>query len=206
MRQITVILSFTIFTLLSCINPADKKKVKDLECKVVILDSIKNELLIENEELKKSLTKYEDEKSKTLNEENVRLEKLKETSQGLILNNKVQVVKVVTGFDPYHNQDNLWLPSIALMFNNISESDINDFIKVRAVFIDNSSGEQIAEDYEYLCTNSRPLTKGVKKQITLHSSFGWYAVQNQNVSVKISIEDEPFKTFKINNTEFSGRI
>jgi hypothetical protein len=191
---------------ISCTNPADKKKIKELATENAILDSLKTELLAENKMLKENLSKYENEKAEEIQAEKERLEKLKKASQGLILNDKIQVVTVKTGFDPYHNTDNLWLPAITLMFKNISKGDINDFIKVRAVFIDNSSGEQLAEDYEYLCTSSRPLISGTKKQITLQSSVGWYAVQNQNVSVKISIEDDPFKTYKIKNTEFRGRI
>ncbi len=190
----------------SCTNSADKKKIKELETENAILDSIKTELLTENEMLKENLSKYENEKAKEVRVEKERLEKLKKASQGLILNDKVQVVTIKTGFDPYHNKDNLWLPAITLMFKNISKGDINEFIKVRAVFINNSSGEQLAEDYEYLCTGSRPLVSGVKKQITLQSSVGWYAVQNQNASVKISIEDDAFKTYKIKNREFRGRI
>lgn len=206
MKTSNILIFVVLCTVISCTNPADKKKIKKLETKVAVLNSLTSELLAENDMLKENLSEYENEKAGAIKAEKERLEKLKKASQGLILDDKIQVVTVKTGFDPYHNTDNLWLPAITLMFKNISKGDINDFIEVRAVFINNTSGEQLAEDYEYLCTNSRPLITGTKKQITLQSSVGWYAVQNQNVSVKISIEDDPFKTYKIKNREFRGRI
>ncbi len=98
------------------------------------------------------------------------------------------------------------MPAITLMFKNISDGNISDFIKVRAVFIDNSTDEQLAEDYEYLCYDSKPIMTGTKKQITLQLSVGWYAVQNQNVSVKVSIQEEPLNVYKIKNREYRGRI
>jgi len=206
MKIIRILPLVLIFAVSACTNPSDRKKIDELESKVAQLDSLKNELLAENEMLKENLLQYESEQAEKNRIEKERLEKLRKTSQGLILNDKVQVVTVKTGFDPYHNYDNLWLPTIAIMFQNISERDIIDFIKVRAVFIDNKTGEQIAEDHLYLCTSSRPFVSGTKKQISLKSSVGWYAVKNQNVSVKISIEDDAFKTYKVKNAEFDGRI
>lgn len=205
-KEIRILFIALLTILISCSSPSDKQKILDLKEKVAVLDSIKLELISENENLKRNLLIYEDEKARETKEEKARLEKLKKVSQGLVLDDKVQVVTVKTGYDPYHNMDNLFLPAITLMFKNISNSDISDYIKVRAVFINNTSGEQIAEDYEYLCTNSAPLIAGIKKQITLQSSVGWYALRNQNVSVKISIEDDPFKTYKIKNREYRGRI
>ena len=206
MKKISILFVLILMLFASCSNPADKKRIKELEEENALLDSIKNELLNENKTLKEELSKFEKEKAAAIEAEKERIEKLRKVSQGLILNDKVQIVTAQTGFDPYHNTDNLWLPAITLMFKNISNDDITDFIEIRAVFIDNSSGEQLSEDFDFLCTNSRPLVSGTKKQITLESSVGWYFVKNQNVSVKISINKEPFKTYKIINREFRGRI
>lgn len=206
MKIIRILPLVLIFAVSSCTNPSDRKKINELESKVAKLDSLKNELLVENEMLKENLLQYESAEAEKNRIEKERLEKLRKASQGLVLDDKVQVITVKTGFDPYHNYDNLWLPSIAIMFQNISESDIDDFIEVRAVFINNTTGEQLAEDNTYLCSSSGPFISGTKKQIRLQSSVGWYAVQNQNVSVKISIEDDAFKTYKIKNEEFDGRI
>lgn len=190
-------LLFLIFTF--CSSPEDKKKIIKLTEEV-------ESLIAENEELREYLKEFEAEKAQAIESEKQRLEKLRKTSQGLAYNDKIQVITVMTGFDPYHNRDNLWLPTIALMFKNISNANITDYVEVRAVFINNSNGEQLAEDFEYLCTGTRPFSKDTKKQISLNSSIGWYAVQSQNISVKISIDKSPFKTYKIKNREFSGRI
>lgn len=175
-----------------CSNPNDKAKIKELSNKVAKLDSINNILLYEKEH------KADIEKQ--------RLDSLKKMSQGLVLNGRIQVVNFATGFDPDHNNDGLWLPCVTLMFKNVSNDDLISFIKVRAVFINNTTSEQISEDYEFLCTDSRPFLSATKKQITLESKIGWYAIQNQDVSVRISIEKEQFKTYKIANQYFSGRI
>ena len=128
MKIIRILPLVLIFAVSACTNPSDRKKIDELESKVAQLDSLKNELLAENEMLKENLLQYESEQAEKNRIEKERLEKLRKTSQGLILNDKVQVVTVKTGFDPYHNYDNLWLPTIAIMFQNISERDIIDFI------------------------------------------------------------------------------
>ena len=200
------VLLLLVIILVGCSSPEDKKKIKELEVEVLQLDSLKNELISENEELKERVMSFENIEAEANEKEKIRLDKLRQSSQGLVLDGKVQVVTVKTGFDPYHNSSDLFLPAISLMFKNISKTDINDFIKVRAVFIDNSNGEQIGEDYTYLSTSSKPFSVGTKKQITLKSSVGGSFVQKQNVSVKISIEDDAFKSFKIKNREYRGRI
>ena len=200
MKNIFTKLSPLFFLILTfCSSPEDKKKISELE------EEVQN-LITENDELREYLKEFETKNAQAIEAEKQRLEKLSKASQGLAYNDKIQVTTAMTGFDPYHNRDNLWLPTIALMFKNISNSNIRDYVEVRAVFIDSSNGEQLAEDFEYLCTGKRPFSKGTKKQISLSSSVGWYAVKNQNVTVKISIDKSPFKTYKIKNREFSGRI
>jgi hypothetical protein len=116
------------------------------------------------------------------------------------------VVNFETGFDPYHNSDGLWLPAIAIMFKNVSNEDISEIVEVKAIFINNTTAEQISEASTLLSASSKPFLTGTKKQITLQSSVGWTAVQDQNVSVKIMIENRKYKSFKISNQEFNGRI
>lgn len=153
------------------------------------------QLLAENDSLKKMLAPIINQQQRE-----------KANSKGLVFNGKISIVKIETGFDPYHNSSNLWLPCVAIKFKNISNQDINDFIKVTTIFIDNSEGEQIGTDYSYLTTESKMLINGTTKQMKFSSSTGWYAVQNQNVTAKIYVDDELVKTLKVENREFDGMI
>lgn len=120
---------------------------------------------------------------------------------------KISIDQIQTGFDPY-NPDNLWLPTVAIEFKNNSDEDIKESAKVTAIFVDKIKGEQMATDFEYLSSDfgSDIFLGGTKKQITLKSTVGWYAVQSQNVIAKIYLNDSLIKTVKINNQEFNGRI
>lgn len=119
---------------------------------------------------------------------------------------KLKIISIQTGYDPYHNMSNLFLPCIAVKFQNNSGKDINDFIKVTAIFIDNSKNEQIATEYSFLTSNSEPFLNGASKQIRLASERGWYAVQNQDISVKLYLGDELIKTLSVDKREFNGMI
>jgi hypothetical protein len=133
-------------------------------------------------------------------------QKEKANSKGLIYFGKISIVEIETGFDPYHNSSDLWLPCVAIKFKNISNQDINDLIKVTTIFIDNSEGEQIGTDYNYLTSKTEMLICGTTKQMRFSGSTGWYGIQNQNVTAKIYIEDELVKSLKVNNKEFDGMI
>jgi hypothetical protein len=173
----------------------------------------------ENEKLKKQLTEIKLENDSLvdiirglliLNEElenkkQVEITKQKNQTQGLLYNGSIKVVTTKTGYDPYNN-DKLWLPSITLMFENVSNNTIDDMIEIKAIFIDNSKKEQLSEDYQLLTTSSRPFISQTKKQITLKSNVGWYFVDKQDVSVHIFVDNVKYKTFKIKNEEFTGRI
>ncbi|MDD3773116.1 MAG: hypothetical protein PHC38_10745, partial [Weeksellaceae bacterium] len=139
------------------------------------------------------------------NKNQVEIIKQKNQSQGLLYNGSIKVVTTKTGFDPYNN-DKLWLPCITLMFENVSNNTIDEMIEIKAIFIDNSKKEQLSEDYQLLTTSSRPFISQTKKQITLKSNVGWYFVDKQDVSVHIFVDNVKYKTYKIKNEEFSGRI
>lgn len=160
------------------------------------------QLLAENDSLKKMLEPIINQQQKE-----------KANSKGIVYNGKISIIKIETGFDPYHNSSNLWLPCVAIKFKNISSQDISKLILVSAIFIDNSKGEQIGSSEISLVSSSDMFISGTTKQINLSSSIGWYAVQNQDVSVKIYMEDysnnskkELVQTLKISNAEFDGMI
>lgn len=152
-------------------------------------------LSAENDSLKKVLGTFMKEQ-----------QKIKASSKGLAYNGQISIVKIETGFDPYHNSSNLWLPCVTIKFKNISNEDIKDFVNVTAIFIDNAKEEQIGTDYVYLATSSRLLLSGTTKQISLSSSIGWYTLQNQSVTVKIYVNDDLVKTLSVERKEFDGMI
>lgn len=118
----------------------------------------------------------------------------------------ISIVKIETGYDPEHNTSNLWLPCIAIKFKNISDRDINDYMKITAIFIDNSNEEQIGTEYVYLATPDKILLSGTSKQISLTCSIGWYAIQNQSVTAKIYMNKDLVRTVEIEKREFEGMI
>lgn len=123
------------------------------------------------------------------------------------LEQQISIVKVVTGFDP-NNSDNLWLPCLVIEFKNISSADIRSDIKVSAIFVDNNKDEQMSSDFQFLSSDfgSDLFLSGTKKQIKLNCTIGWYALQNQNVSAKIYLNDSLVRTVKIDDQEFDGMI
>lgn len=143
----------------------------------------------------------------TINIENSNITDAKdqETEENSVLG-KLKVVEVQTGFNPYANSDGLFLPCVAIKFENTSKDDIKDYIKVNAVFIDNKTKEQIDTQFKTLTSEINPLTRGTFKQIKLESSTGWAAIQNQDVIVNIYLEGELIKSLKVVNMEFDGRI
>jgi len=189
MKKLMKYISIIILTIsISCSSAEDKKRITELEEQIEKNDTRKNKIALV--------------KQKHLEEEQKLLEEKKE------ILSSIEVIKVMTGFDPYYSQQQgLWLPTITLMFKNTSSSEISDYIKVKAIFIDNSSGEQISDRSRYICTGTESILGGMKKQIPLRSKTGWYnGIGSKNISVKVYIEDDFFKSYKIKNEEFGGRI
>ena len=132
--------------------------------------------------------------------------KTEEINKGLISNGRISIEQIETGFDPYHNSSSLWLPCVTLKFKNISNNDINDYVEVKAIFIDNAKVEQIGSEFHYLASPEELFLNGTTKQLSLSCSFGWSAVQNQSVTAKVYVNDELIKTLNIEKREFDGRI
>jgi len=83
-KSIGLVISTLLVIVFSCSLPADKKKIQDYENKIqnleeeiTMLDSIKTELIAENEELKEALFRYQSENDKKLKAEQARLERLR---------------------------------------------------------------------------------------------------------------------------------
>ena len=100
----------------------------------------------------------------------------------------------------------MWLPCVAIKFENISNNDIKEYIKVSAIFIDNNKNEQIGSDLAFLASSSESLLSHTSKQLSLTSGSGWAYFVNKSVTVKIYVGDEFVKSLKISNNEFDGTI
>lgn len=179
-----MLLAITISSCKSNFKPQDVKKTPEYK-----------KLLAENDSLKKILEPITNQNHNESTKSNT-----------VINNGKISIVKIETGYDPYHNTSNLWLPCIAIKFKNISNQDINDDIKITTIFIDNTEGEQIGSDFNYLSTNSEIFISGTTKQLTFSCYTGWYAIQNQDVKAKIYVNDKHIETLNIINREFDGMI
>lgn len=153
------------------------------------------QLLAENDSLKKLLKPIIEQQQED-----------EANSLGLIMNGKISIVQIETGYDPYHNNSNLWLPCVTIKFKNISNQNITDFKQITAVFIDNSKGEQIGSSTEYLSAKPSVFVSGTSKQINFYSSTGWYAIPDHDIIAKIFIGEELITTYNIEKKEFDGLI
>ncbi len=118
---------------------------------------------------------------------------------------KLELSRAKTGYI-HSNYDALFLPAITLEFRNISNLDLTDRIVIKFVFINNKKSEQLYESTVVYCEKYRPLVGGLVKQVAIRSGIGWMSVQNQNVSVRLYINDDFWKQYKIKNIEYLGRI
>lgn len=133
-------------------------------------------------------------------------EKEKKSSKGLIFNDQISIKRIEAGYNP-HNSEGIWVPCVAIMFKNISNRDIAQYIKITVIFINNTKEEQMDTDYQYLATSSRIFISGTTKQLPFSSSTGWYgATRGLDVTARIYVDDELVLTKKIPTGEFDGMI
>lgn len=109
----------------------------------------------------------------------------------------VYICKVKTGFIA----SDVFCPAVILTFKNNSSRDLTEHTSITATFIDNNKKEQISDDLEFLASASERFIAGCKKQITLKSSVGWYALRKQSVTVRIYINQKFYKAYKIKTRE-----
>jgi hypothetical protein len=126
-------------------------------------------------------------------------------SEKLLSRYKLALTRVKTGY--YVSEfENLFLPAITLEFRNLSQNDFQDNVVLDVYFINNKTGEQISTDYNFFANSSTVLMGGLTKQVTLKSKIGWNVIPKQDISVRLYINNQFFKLYKIENTEYFGRL
>lgn len=148
----------------------------------------------ENDSLRKVLAPYDKQR-----EENI------SNSSGLILNGKISIQAIETGYVASY-YGGIFCPTVSMKFLNIAGSDLKETIKIKGIFIDNKTGEQLDDDYAYVINYGDIFLSGANKQIKIECSVGWYIIGNQDVSVKLYVNDKILQTMKIKNEEYYGRI
>ncbi|OJX28728.1 MAG: hypothetical protein BGO86_15570 [Chryseobacterium sp. 36-9] len=126
----------------------------------------------------------------------------------------LELVKIETGFYRYTDFNSgqiLFLPTVLSKWKNKSDNPISENMDFEAIFIDNNKNEELAADNEYFQGISDiPLEPNLSRQIKLQSSVGItndFAINNSNISCKITIDGMPYKTIKIQNKMlYSTRI
>lgn len=194
MRKISHLLSmgFIVALMMSC-SPNNELQEQ--------LSAENESLKIENQNLKQEIANLRETLRPYLEQQ----EKEKKNSKGLIYNDQISMTKIETGFNPYNSQG-LWLPTVSIMFKNISSRDITKHIKITVIFINNLKGEQIDTDFQYLITPSKIFISGTTQQLSFKSSVGWYLIKDQDVTARIYVDDELVQTVKVANREFTGMI
>jgi len=119
-----------------------------------------------------------------------------------ILYGKIQIEKISTGF--LHRYSDIFAPCIALKIKNISNGELRENIKISSVFLDNKTGEQIADDYSYV----RTFIQDATMQIRMWSSTGFSisTINDKDISVRLYVNDKYLQTIKIQNIEFDGDV
>lgn len=111
---------------------------------------------------------------------------------------KIQVSTVSTGF----KATTLWMPAIEVKVKNISNQDLQEYIKLKAVFIDTDNNEQLGVKVRYISTSSEMFVNGtVKKELLMPGKGFRGSFIKLNLSVKLYLEDHFIKTYKIVNKE-----
>lgn len=181
----------------SCNSQNSALKSPNLKAK---FDSLQKEYIIlayKNDSLRKALNiiKKEFGLDKQVTDE----------SDNLLSKYKLALTRVKTGY-VVSNYETLFLPSITVEIKNLSQNDLRESITFKAIFIDNSNGEQLSNEIKWFCSSSSPFLGGLTSQFTLSSSIGWTAIINQNVSVRLYLNDELIKQYKVAKEEYFGRI
>jgi len=90
----------------------------------------------------------------------------------------IGVLDIKTGYYP----SNLWYPSAIVKFQNNSNKNISEYLKAKAIFIDNSTNEQIGAHNKYLSTTNETFTKGTSLRKQFKSDLG-YRGSTQNLNI-----------------------
>lgn len=124
----------------------------------------------------------------------------------------LELVKIETGFYKNDSQyEILYQPIVLMKLVNKSSKPLSENIHFKAVFIDDAKNEELSSEQEYFQIKfDSPLQPNIARQLMLKSSVGVthpYATQTFKISCVITLNDEPYKTLKINNKIlYSNRI
>lgn len=126
-------------------------------------------------------------------------------SDKILLKYKLELKRVKAGYLA-SDYENLFLPAITLEFKNLSQNDLSERITFHFAFINNTTGEQLYDNIQSFTGPYEVLIGGLTKKVTMKSIIGWSAIQKQNVSVRLYINDQFYKQYKIENTEYFERL
>jgi hypothetical protein len=182
-----IVLLAVLIAITSCNPKNSEPKLSDLQEKYDSLEHEYNILVHKYDSLiilnpvKKNLI---DESDKVLSKYNITINRAK---TGYIL------------------QEDLFLPSITIELKNLSQNDLKERVIFKAIFINNTTSEQLSDKIEWFCTESSPFLGGLTSQFTLSSSIGFRGGR-PNVSVRLYVNNEYINQYKIKDTEYFGRL
>ena len=121
----------------------------------------------------------------------------------------LEQIECKTGF--YIAYSSSCTPIVIMKWKNFSNSSISRTIMVKGVFIDNKKGEELSKWSHYFQSYSdAPLQSGLSRQFYLKSWVSYSSVKvlvDADISCQIYINDQLYKTIKIENKElYSDRI
>lgn len=186
-----------LLSMYSCNSQNSALKSPDLQAKFDSLQYENKILAQKNDSLTSVLSSFKKKNGldKQINDE----------SDKVLLKYKLALTRAKTGYF-VSDYENLFLPAITLEFKNLSQDDSKDDVLLDVYFINNKTGEQFSTDYNFFIDSHKILMGGLTKQVTLKSKIGWNAIQTQNISVRLYINNQFFKQYKIENTEYHGRF
>ena len=122
---------------------------------------------------------------------------------------KLELLKYQTGFYRqvnYNREEVLYSPIVIMQWKNISDKPLTKSIELKCVFI--SGTEEWSTNDTYLQTSyGAPLQSGLSRQVHLISSVGYtspYGISRANVKCQIYINNQLYKTIRIQNKQLSS--
>lgn len=113
---------------------------------------------------------------------------------------KIEISDYKTGFYP----SSVWKPAIEIKFKNISGKNLNEFIKVQAVFVDGNTDEQLSSKSLYICNPYDTTILKDKEVVKVFKSDRGYRgyPSKPNVIVQLFIEGISLGQIGIDDREF----
>jgi hypothetical protein len=179
----------------SCNSDNNRMNSTQLREKLDSLQEAKDKLEHKYDSLTKiiDITKNENKPSISLTEEENRVL----SKFGLTL------TKIKTGYiAPEFDQS--FYPAVTVELKNISSNDITESNTFSFAFINNKTGEQLYTNIKIFTSDNDILVFGLKKKVTMQSFIGWGAIKNQDISVRLYLNNQFLLQCKIDNREYDG--